>query len=479
MTATQKKHTGAAELLLRFYEHNDEEALSAFFLQFKDLAFRIAYNVLGNIADAEDITQQTFVQILKKQAICKAAYDENDLKVKSWLLTIIYNASRMQYNAKKKNQTLELNEVSEVESQKNSQINESAENASLLKKVNHAIFDLPEKYRVPILMRYHQDMTIEEISTTLSSQPNTIRSILSRGVNLLRNKLSHENNMLSATAVIELVALVNYPLPKHIFTLESIKNVNISNSYVSKAIAHQTSNWFMKFAIVFTSVATIATSIFIFKYGQTEPEATIPTTTKTQSPKIEVVSSKKMKWDFSKESGSDIDTIQSQLIFDDKYKALVNKVEPGKINASALSEIPYLIDKPVKISVYATLEPNRGQYEKEYFNSLEFIPIQNKSPILGKMIYHYIRAFTIPSDKSNWRFEYDHYFYVFDNYCVTVIDENTILKIHEYDRHIINNYIGIINANFFMKKIQIEEVSPEELQKIKLQSQKIIENINK
>lgn len=460
---------GTAELLVRFYDKNDEEALSEFFLRFKDLAFRIAYNVLGNTADAEDITQQTFVQILKKQAICNAAYQGEDYKVKSWLLAIIYNASRMQYNMNKKTKTYELKEGAEVESPHQA---ESSDDSNLLSKVHSAIFDLPEKYRVPILMRYHQDMSIDDISKTLASQPSTIRSILSRGVSLLRNKLSNEKVTLSSVSAIELIASIPYPIPHQEISLTLIKSIKTSNPHVVKAFkaSQAKATLLLKSAIAVTVMATVGTVYFIANHNQ----SIVPSTPKLKPTPTTSLFKEKNNWDFAKDDASDITAIQSSLVPLPELKSFTNKIEVNGISNSAIIQMPNKFLTPTKIIVTSKVIPTRGKYKEPFFNSLEYIPIVDKEPILGKLLYHNKYNFTNLIPTPGFIAQFNHTFYVFDNICVTVTKENIILKIHRFDDLKGNPFIGFIIANMAVEKIDIEKLSDSELKNIESQAMEIL-----
>ncbi len=181
---------GVANLLCRFYEENDEKALSDFFAIFQKVIFRVSFRVLGNLADAEDITQKIFLLIIRKTSVCKAAYEDDDSKVKSWLLTITYNACKMQYNANKRKTKREKTLENRIEEYEEDTHETKKTESDILEKVNSAIFELPEKYRVPIIMRYQQEMSMQEISRILAFPQTTIRSILSRGISQLRGKLA-------------------------------------------------------------------------------------------------------------------------------------------------------------------------------------------------------------------------------------------------------------------------------------------------
>lgn len=460
---------GTAELLIRFYDKNDEGALSEFFLRFKDLAFRIAYNVLGNVADAEDITQQTFVHILKKQAICNAAYQGDDYKVKSWLLAIIYNSARMQYNANKKNKTYELKEGLEVESTK--ETDNSIDNA-LSSKVHTAIFDLPEKYRIPILMRYHQDMSIDEISKTLASQPGTIRSILSRGVSLLRNKLSGEKNLMSATAVIELVANISYPIPKFDVSLGLIKSINATNPFVTSAIKKSQAkiSLFMKSAIVLSLSATVATGFMFFypKENITSNLASKATDSTIQiTPKAKIT---KTSWDFTKEKGEDLVFIQNSIIYNETSKSITNKITDKIKPQAAVIRLPLLTNSPSKIFLKAKINTERGMYRgDDYHNSLEYVPIlKNNTPLMNSLLYHAPVTIEKSSVDKNNRYQSNIIFYNFENVTVVVQqNQNAITKIQRFDGLNENPYIGFIIANFDVESIEILPLEEKELNEIK------------
>ena len=471
--------TGAAALMVRFYDQNDENALAEFFLRFKDLAFRIAYNVLNNTADAEDIMQQTFVQILKKQAICKAAYDDDDYKVKSWLLAIIYNASRMQYNSKKKNKTYELTEGANVESPKANESETNSEKARVSSRLNKAIFDLPEKYRVPILMRYHQEMSIDDISKTLAAQPSTIRSILSRGVSLLRDKLSSEKITLSSMAAIELIGNIPYPIPHQEISLSLIKSIKASNPHVIKAMkaSQAKSTFLLKFAIAVTVCAT-ATTAYFYMNPKAEKTSIEVVAISQPTPIIKNIAPK-TSWDFSVDKDTDITSIQVGLVYNPELKAYTNKLAEKGFSDSAVIKMPNQFTGPSKITVNSKVTPTRGNYQEPLFNSLEFIPIVDNKGILGKLLYHNKFKLTNSSPTPDYIAQFDHVYYLFENYCITTTTEGVFLKIHRFDNLKANFNIGLIIANMAIEKINIEKLSDNELKKIEDQAFAILTKFKK
>ena len=133
---------------------------------------RYAYSYLHNMQDAEEVLQDTLVQFLKTApAFASEAHE------KAWLLRVAGNLSknRLSYNAVRAAD--ELNDEL------------AAENRDDLSFVWQAVRDLPEKYRAPIHLFYHEGYSTRQIADILQRSEATVRSDLHRGRSLLREIL--------------------------------------------------------------------------------------------------------------------------------------------------------------------------------------------------------------------------------------------------------------------------------------------------
>ena len=61
----------------------------------------------------------------------------------------------------------------------------AAERMGLLRK---ALMGLPPRYREPLLLRYDEELSDSEIAQTLEMPPGTVRSLISRGLAILRRR---------------------------------------------------------------------------------------------------------------------------------------------------------------------------------------------------------------------------------------------------------------------------------------------------
>ena len=125
---------------------------------------RCAYSYLHNMADAEEILQDTLLKLLTA-----APRFESEEHKKAWLLRVAANLSknRIEYNA--------LRDCDELDESL------AAEGREDLSFVWEAVKQLPTQYREVIHLHYYEGYSTEEMAQILSRNPSTIRSDLRRG----------------------------------------------------------------------------------------------------------------------------------------------------------------------------------------------------------------------------------------------------------------------------------------------------------
>lgn len=148
----------------------EKDSFSYAFTQYADTVYRVAVHNSANTADAEDITQEVFLRLLKSSKLFK---DGEHLK--AWLIRVTINLCR---DRQRKNRESSFNE----EYIKDEPV--SDENAVL-----EAVRALPENYRNTIYLHYYEGYTAKEIGKILGAKENTVLSWLSRGREALRKEM--------------------------------------------------------------------------------------------------------------------------------------------------------------------------------------------------------------------------------------------------------------------------------------------------
>jgi RNA polymerase sigma-70 factor (ECF subfamily) len=165
----------------------DEYAIEAFVRQYETSVFRLALSIVGDAAEANEITQETFISALKSLP----TYRE-EKSFKAWLYTIALNQSRSHLRKRKSRERLGniLKSILHVETQKQilpeDAIIQNEKEAVLWNSLNQ----LDEKFRTVVVLRYFHELSIREISEILAVNEGTIHSRLFSAREKLREALA-------------------------------------------------------------------------------------------------------------------------------------------------------------------------------------------------------------------------------------------------------------------------------------------------
>ncbi len=191
MTLEKKKRNNPTdeELIVRFQE-GDTSAFEEIVRRFKDQLVNFAYRFLGNIEEAEDIVQETFLRVFRK----KNAY-RNVAKFSTWIYTITGNLAKTELRRRKRRKLISLSSLGfedkdfELTDTKKSP-EESVHELIKDEFIQQAINTLPEKFRGVIIFRDIQELSYEEISKIVNIPLGTVKSRVNRGRLKLQDKLS-------------------------------------------------------------------------------------------------------------------------------------------------------------------------------------------------------------------------------------------------------------------------------------------------
>lgn len=160
------------------------EAFETIYKAHQKRVFSVALHFFGgNSAAAEDVTQQVFLKIFNKIAGFRA-----DAELTTWIYRLTVNACIDEQRRTRRFFSLE-NFFGEFGTKKNPA--DAAERRETANEVQRAIGELKEKFRLPILLKYSEGLSYEEIARILDCSVGTIGSRLNRGHKMLAQKLKH------------------------------------------------------------------------------------------------------------------------------------------------------------------------------------------------------------------------------------------------------------------------------------------------
>ena len=143
--------------------------------------YRYAFRLAGNACDAEDLTQQCFLTAHRKLEQLR-----EPKAAKSWLFQILRTAFFKL--CRKRKPSTEADVDLDIESALIHDPQESEPHFDL-ELLQTRLNDLPDNYRVALLMFYFEEMTYEEISKALEIPMGTVMSRLSRAKDSLRSRV--------------------------------------------------------------------------------------------------------------------------------------------------------------------------------------------------------------------------------------------------------------------------------------------------
>ena len=148
------------------------EAIEAALARNGDRILHLAYSYLHNRADAEDVLQDTMVQLIRKSPAF-----ENQEHEKAWLLRVAINLCKNRLKSPW-NQCAGLPEDYPAE---------GIDEDSLA--LFQAVSSLPLDYREVVHLFYYEDATTAEIAALLGDREGAVRTRLSRARAMLRDTL--------------------------------------------------------------------------------------------------------------------------------------------------------------------------------------------------------------------------------------------------------------------------------------------------
>ena len=155
--------------------HGDRDAFEMIIRSSSRNLFAIAYGILQNREEAEDIVQDTLVKAWKSRWRVR-----DPEKFPAWLSTIARHRAR-DVARRRRPEPLphDLETAQTVEN----------ESADFDQEVHAALAQLPELHRVAVTLRYFEELDYATIEQTLGLTNGALRGILGRALGIMRKRL--------------------------------------------------------------------------------------------------------------------------------------------------------------------------------------------------------------------------------------------------------------------------------------------------
>jgi RNA polymerase sigma-70 factor (ECF subfamily) len=160
--------------LIELINKGDPEAFERLYYRYRDWVYRLAWRFTSNRADALDVLQETFTYLLGKFP---------GFKLTSSMTTFLYPAVRhISITISSKKSRIKTDEDMLGES-----VAATSQEAGLSRSELSAVLAiLPQEQREVLLMRFVDDMSLQEIAAALNIPLGTVKSRLHNSLRALR-----------------------------------------------------------------------------------------------------------------------------------------------------------------------------------------------------------------------------------------------------------------------------------------------------
>lgn len=170
----------------------DRPAFREFVERYKRVVYRLAFDLAGNHADAEDISQDVFIKVFRSIGTFRKGS-----RLNSWLYRVTINACHDFYRRKPREVraisgvSLSDEKAPDLPTLDWSDRPEKGSEASFIQgRIDRALAVVTEQERAAFVLRHYEELDLKSIAATMEVSVGSVKSYLSRGIRKIRSELA-------------------------------------------------------------------------------------------------------------------------------------------------------------------------------------------------------------------------------------------------------------------------------------------------
>jgi RNA polymerase sigma-70 factor (ECF subfamily) len=171
-----------SELIQKCLE-GDRDIFAELVNRYKKLIYGVIYNISGDTSEANDLFQEVFLRIYKSLH----RYN-SDYQFATWAIKITTNVCRDRIRQRRM-EPIPVEEINETGDDHNNPETRYLAREQMY-RIRRIIGELPEKYRIPVVLFHQQRLSYEEMAQILGQPVTIIKNRLYRARLMLRDKLN-------------------------------------------------------------------------------------------------------------------------------------------------------------------------------------------------------------------------------------------------------------------------------------------------
>ena len=174
------------EALITLFQSGDEGAFRQLVEKYAQRVRNLVYSIFNDPSMVDDIAQEVFIRVY--EGLPKFRFESSFY---TWLYRIAVNKSRDEMRKRKAKRFLSLHALLENSNQElQTKLRVHQEDNDAKELVSKALQRLPEKFRVPIILKDIDGLSYEEMAEVMQCEVGTVKSRLSRARGMMRRILT-------------------------------------------------------------------------------------------------------------------------------------------------------------------------------------------------------------------------------------------------------------------------------------------------
>jgi len=173
------------DILITRFQAGDTDAFRVLLERYTERLRNLVFSIFHDTDLIDDIVQDVFIKAYG--ALPRFRFDASFY---TWLYRITVNHCRDIMRKKKQRRTLSLHTLLDIrDPELTAKTAVHPQESDIREWIDRGLRKLPEKYRLPVILKDMEGCTYEEMAEIMQCEPGTVKSRLSRGRSMLREWL--------------------------------------------------------------------------------------------------------------------------------------------------------------------------------------------------------------------------------------------------------------------------------------------------
>lgn len=146
--------------------------------------YRFVYSRVQDRAVAEDVTSEVFMKALRSIG----RYQDTGRPFSAWLYQIAVNAVADRYRSQRPVEDID----EQYQLSDGASLEETAAHRDELRRIWRLIEELPDQQRTALVLKFQEDMKIEDIAVAMGKSAGAVKLLVHRGVTRLRQQAAQD-----------------------------------------------------------------------------------------------------------------------------------------------------------------------------------------------------------------------------------------------------------------------------------------------